>query len=96
LTGAAAAGSDGVGAATAGGIGVSSRGVGASGGAVVHAASAPRMAAGHHDRPALRNNVDMWVILLEALGALALLVLIVWWTMFSGRRKGERRGPDER
>jgi hypothetical protein len=37
----------------------------------------------------------MWVILLEALGALVLLVLIVWWTMFSGRRKGERRGPDE-
>lgn len=28
-------------------------------------------------------------ILLEALGALALLVLIVWWTMFSGRKKGE-------
>jgi len=32
----------------------------------------------------------MWVILLEAFGALALLVLIVWWTMFSGRRNGER------
>lgn len=29
------------------------------------------------------------LILLEALGALLLLVLIVWWTMFSGRRKGE-------
>lgn len=28
-------------------------------------------------------------ILLEAFGALALLVLIVWWTMFSGRKKGE-------
>ena len=36
----------------------------------------------------------MWVILLEALAALALIVFIVWWTMFSGRRKGERR--DER
>ena len=33
----------------------------------------------------------MWVILLEAFGALALLVFIVWWTMFSGRRRGERR-----
>ncbi|GIX24015.1 MULTISPECIES: hypothetical protein [Caldimonas] len=33
----------------------------------------------------------MWLILLEALGALVLLILIVWWTMFSGRRKGERR-----
>ncbi len=31
----------------------------------------------------------MTLILLEALGALLLLVLIVWWTMFSGRRKGE-------
>jgi len=28
-------------------------------------------------------------ILLEAFGALALLVLIVWWTMFSGRKNGE-------
>jgi hypothetical protein len=37
----------------------------------------------------------MWVILLEALAALALLVLIVWWTMFHGRHRGERRGPDE-
>ena len=31
----------------------------------------------------------MTLILLEALGALLLLVLIVWWTMFSGRHKGE-------
>ena len=31
----------------------------------------------------------MGLILLEALGALALLVLIVWWTMFSGRKRGE-------
>jgi hypothetical protein len=31
----------------------------------------------------------MVLILLEALGALLLLVFIVWWTMFSGRRKGE-------
>jgi hypothetical protein len=33
----------------------------------------------------------MWLILLEAFGALAVLVLIVWWTMFSGRRNGERK-----
>jgi hypothetical protein len=32
----------------------------------------------------------MWVILLESFGALALLLLIVWWTMFSGRKNGER------
>jgi hypothetical protein len=31
----------------------------------------------------------MLLILLEALLALVLLVLIVWWTMFSGRNKGE-------
>jgi hypothetical protein len=37
----------------------------------------------------------MWLILLEALGALALLVLIVWWTMFSGRKNGERRKADD-
>ena len=32
----------------------------------------------------------MGLILLEALGAALILVLIVWWTMFSGRRGGER------
>jgi cyanate permease len=37
----------------------------------------------------------MWVILLEMLAALALLGLLVWWTMFAGRRRGERGGPDE-
>lgn len=31
----------------------------------------------------------MSLLVLEALGALLLLVLIVWWTMFSGRRRGE-------
>lgn len=31
----------------------------------------------------------MWLILLEALGAGCILVLIVWWTMFSGRSETE-------
>lgn len=31
----------------------------------------------------------MNLILLEALGALVLLLVIVWWTMFSGRHRGE-------
>jgi hypothetical protein len=31
----------------------------------------------------------MEIILLEALAALLLLLFIVWWTMFSGRSKGE-------
>jgi hypothetical protein len=33
----------------------------------------------------------MLLLILEALGALLVLVLIVWWTMFSGRNKGERK-----
>ncbi|MDH4417404.1 MAG: hypothetical protein QE485_09270 [Acidovorax sp.] len=36
----------------------------------------------------------MGLILLEALLALVLLVAIVWWTMFSGRKKGELPGDD--
>ena len=32
----------------------------------------------------------MWLLLIEAMLALALLLFIVWWTMFSGRRRGER------
>ncbi|MCY7369515.1 MAG: hypothetical protein LH479_01235 [Polaromonas sp.] len=31
----------------------------------------------------------MILLLLEALLALVLLLFIVWWTMFSGRKKGE-------
>ena len=40
----------------------------------------------------------MWLLILEALGALALLIFLVWWTMFSGRKRGERQesGPDRR
>ena len=41
----------------------------------------------------------MRLLILEALGALALLLLIVWWTMFSGRNKGElaaRPEPDKK
>jgi hypothetical protein len=41
----------------------------------------------------------MTLILLEALAAGVLLVLIVWWTMFSGRKGGEPphadASPDE-
>jgi hypothetical protein len=36
----------------------------------------------------------MWLLILEALAELALLVFLVWWTMFAGRRKGER--PDDK
>ena len=37
----------------------------------------------------------MGLILLEALGALCLLVFIVWWTMFSGRERGELKRSAE-
>jgi hypothetical protein len=36
-----------------------------------------------------REKTVMALLLLEALGALLILVFIVWWTMFSGRSKGE-------
>ena len=68
--------------------------VGGSGGGLEHAISEPRIAT-HSALAALRKTVNMWVILLEAIGALALLLLIVWWTMFSGRRNGERDDRDD-
>ena len=39
-------------------------------------------------QPGLKGNF-MTLLLLEALGALLLLLFIVWWTMFSGRKNGE-------
>jgi hypothetical protein len=35
----------------------------------------------------------MIALLLEALLALAILLFIVWWTMFSGRTRGEVSAP---
>jgi hypothetical protein len=65
---------------------------------VLQAASVPTIA----ESPRWRNTPDenhdltMTLLLLEALGALLLLVFIVWWTMFSGRRKGELPSEDHR
>ena len=39
------------------------------------------------------TNVPMTLIILEALGAGILLVAIVWWTMFAGRKNGELTTP---
>ncbi len=53
----------------------------------------PTIAAKHkldHDgRRDKKRGACMGLILLEALLALVILVAIVWWTMFSGRNKGE-------
>lgn len=38
----------------------------------------------------------MGLILLEALLALIILIVIVWWTMFAGRKKGELPGEQDR
>jgi hypothetical protein len=35
------------------------------------------------------GRLIMGVIVLEAAGALLLLCFVVWWTMFSGRHRGE-------
>lgn len=44
-----------------------------------------------------RNGIlGMALILLEALLALILIVAIVWWTMFSGRSKGELPSEDNK
>ena len=37
----------------------------------------------------------MILLLLEALAALLILVFIVWWTMFSGRKGGEIKADEE-
>ena len=55
-----------------------------------HAASVPTMAA-HAKTFNLEISTPMTLLLLEALGALGILVFIVWWTMFSGRDGGELR-----
>jgi hypothetical protein len=60
--------------------------------AATAAASVPRMVPARRAAP--WKVVDMWIILLEALVALALLLGIVWWTMFAGRSRGERRDED--
>jgi hypothetical protein len=41
----------------------------------------------------VEQETNMWLILLEALGAGLILVLIVWWTM-SGRTDNDDKDPD--
>jgi hypothetical protein len=41
------------------------------------------------------RSICMGLILLEALLALVVLIAIVWWTMFAGRKKGELPPSDD-
>jgi len=36
----------------------------------------------------------MTLLLLQSLAALLIFVFIIWWTMFSGRKGGERRDAE--
>jgi len=58
------------------------------------AARLPRIHTRVQRPAAARRNPVMWLLILEALAALLLLIGLVWWTMFSGRRKGERAQDD--
>jgi hypothetical protein len=64
-------------------------------GAIEQAASIPTIAANkkptRNGRPIKKRGFCMGLILLEALLALFIFIAIVWWTMFSGRSKGELR-----
>jgi hypothetical protein len=68
-------------------------------GAMAQPARLPTIAATDHAAQAdgQRNTRKfiMGLILLEALLALLVLVVIVWWTMFSGRSKGELPAPKD-
>lgn len=37
----------------------------------------------------------MWILMVEAGVALFLLVFIVWWTMFAGRKDADRKDNDK-
>jgi hypothetical protein len=62
-------------------------------GATEQAASMPTIAAikkpTRNGRRVKKRGFCMGLILLEALLALFIFIAIVWWTMFSGRKKGE-------
>lgn len=49
------------------------------------------MPATHHQT----GSRDMTLLLLEALGAGLILIGIIWWTMFSGRKNGELPESDD-
>jgi len=79
--------------ALAGGVGMAPGRAGLGVGGVEQAASVPTISAVITRR---RSVNFMGLILLEALLALVVLALIVWWTMFSGRKRGELQVPPDK
>ena len=71
---------------TMGGLGVDGAGGGT--GAVVQAASVSATAPSETSRLPRVNDMGMimWILMLEGGVALFLLVFIVWWTMYSGKK----------
>ena len=65
------------------------------GGFVAQAARTPTIKQISHKRIRDKGKIAMLLLLIEALGALLILVFIVWWTMFSGRPNGEVSQPDD-
>jgi hypothetical protein len=66
---------------------------------VVQALRVPTIHIHQTRRPFRRSATHpsaMTLLLLEALGALLIFIFIVWWTMFSGRKKGELPEEAER
>jgi hypothetical protein len=72
---------------TGGGCGLAGSGCGC--GVVLQALTRQTSAVrkGTLDRVAFMNRTDMWILMVEAGVALFLLVFIVWWTMFAGRKE---------
>jgi hypothetical protein len=66
---------------------------GGSGGVVVQAASESATAVSGTSKLRRVNNIRiaMWVLMIEACVAFFLLVFIVWWTMYSGKKPVPRK-----
>jgi hypothetical protein len=62
----------------------------------MHAASRANAQRAILEPVVIHRSCCMALLLLEALLALVILIAIVWWTMFSGRHKGELKAPDAR
>jgi hypothetical protein len=64
-------------------------------GAVLHAASKIATAPSEPSKVLGKGGMesDMWLLMAEALVALFLLVFIVWWTMYSGRKPDRTDQP---